>query len=144
MRNLFASLVIAGAVLALSYASPAEGAESYLGTLYVTDAGFVHNQWPTDGGQFAIAPSSLLTIQPSANAYVCVDQKAAGTNSPSCTSSNGVLVSSGTAFPTSCAPPTNYQLPDAGLVSGVCLAMCAPASGTSVNCVVWQRKGNEF
>jgi hypothetical protein len=120
---------------------PARAAEKYVGTIVVTDAGAVHNLFPTDGGAFYIAPNSLITVQPSVNAYICVDELTAA-KAPTCSTTVGVLVPSGTAFPSSCASATAVQVADGGFVQS-CTVTCLPASGASVNCPVWVRKGNE-
>lgn len=140
MRHALA--VIACFVAVALLVRPAAAAEKYLGTVIVTDAGAVHNLFPTDGGAFSIAPNSLLTIQPNASAYVCVDELDA-TKSPVCTATNGVLVSSGTAFPSSCASGTGVLMADGGFVTS-CIVTCRPSSGASVNCPVWLRTGKEF
>lgn len=141
MKHVLA-VVVCFAALMLLVVRPAQAAEKYVGTIVVTDAGAVHNLLPLDGGAFAIAPNSLVTIQPSANAYVCVDELTS-TKAPTCSSSLGVLVSSGTAFPSSCASGTGVLMADGGYVTS-CIVTCIPASGASVNCPVWVRKGNEL
>lgn len=139
MRHTLAVVSAVAAVVLLM--RPAMAAEKYLGTVFVTDAGAVHNLFPTDGGAFYIAPNSLITVQPSANAYVCVDELTSA-KAPTCSSTLGVLVSSGTAFPSSCASGTGVLMADGGYVTS-CIVSCIPSSGASVNCPVWQRKGNE-
>lgn len=143
MRNLIpfavALLVVVG-VCAL----PASAEESFRGTVIVTDAGCVHNLFPTDGGAFAIGVSALVTVQPDQNAYVCVDQVAAATSLPNCTSTNGVRIDQNVAFPSSCnnqqVKPVRVE--DGGLVSS-CVVQVCPVSGASVNAKVWERQGNE-
>lgn len=134
--------IVLGIAAALMLIRPAQAGEKYLGTIVVTDAGAVHNLFPTDGGAFYIAPNSLITVQPSANAYVCVDELTSA-KAPTCSTTLGVLVASGTAFPSSCASATSVQVADGGFVQS-CTVTCVPASGASVSCPVWSRTGKEF
>lgn len=127
---------------ALWVASTAHAAETYLGTVFVTDAGQSHNLLPEDGGSFYVPPLSYITVQPSAAAFVCVDQLDA-TGAPSCTSTNGLTVAQDVAFPSSCKPSQRVLVADGGLVSS-CVVTIRPVSGASVNAKVWQRMGNEI
>lgn len=140
MRHALAVLV--GFAVALGLATPAAAGESYLGTIIVTDAGVVSNWFPTDGGAFYIAPQSLITIQPNANAYVCVDALTS-TKAPTCSATIGVRIDANVAFPTSCQSSTGAVLmADGGTVSG-CTVAVLPVTGATVNATVWQRRGNE-
>lgn len=154
-------LILGGAVVvALAYVLPAEAGESYLGQIYNADAGsgttVVSNL--TTLTPFVIAPRSKVTVQPNANAYVCVDNLTkldagvllsdGGLNYwqqlkvPTCTSTTGVRVDSNVAFPTSCSSTPNPVMPDAGGV-GSCTVSCVPVSGSTVTCTVWNRIGDE-
>ena len=134
-------VLVAAFVAALMLIPSAEAAESYLGTVYSYDGGAVHNLFPTDGGAFFIPSKALVTIQPNANAYVCVDELTTA-KAPTCSSVLGVKVSADTAFPSSCKSAQPVVMADGGTVTG-CVVTCAPVSGSSVNCTVWQRTGNE-
>ena len=132
-------------VLALSVALlavPAGAAESYLGTIVVTDAGVVHNLLPLDGGAFAIPAMAKITVQPNAAAYLCVEQLTT-TKAPTCSAVLGVKVAADVAFPTSCGPAHYSLQADAGSVLG-CVVAVMPVSGTSVTATVLSRKGDEF
>jgi hypothetical protein len=96
-------------------------------------------------------------VQPSANAYVCIDaldKQDAGLllsdagldqwvqyRRPSCTSANGVRIDANTLFPTSCGSAVAVAMPDGGQTS--CTVACVPVSGASAACSVWSRRGNE-
>ena len=140
MKN---ALVVIAVGVVVALALRVEAAEDYLGTIFTTDAGFTHNLFPTDGGAFAITPTALVTIQPTAAAYVCVDTISQPTHAPACTAANSVQVAANAAFPSSCKTAQNVLMADGGMVTG-CIIQCGPVSGTSVNCAVFQRKGNEF
>jgi hypothetical protein len=153
-------LLVAGVVLALVYVVPAEAGESYLGQVFNADAGtgvsVVSNL--TTATPFVVAPRSKVTVQPSANAFVCVDSLAkldagvllsdGGVNFwaqyrvPTCTSTTGVRIDSNVAFPTSCSSSPNPLMPDGGGVNS-CTISCVPVSGSTVTCTVWQRIGDE-
>lgn len=140
MRHALAVLV--GFAVALGLATPAAAGESYLGTITVADGGVNSNWTLLDGGAFYIAPQTLVTIQPSANAYVCVDALSS-TRAPNCSATIGVRIDANVAFPTSCQSTTGQVLmPDAGLVQGCTIAV-QPVTGASVTATVWQRRGNE-
>lgn len=136
-------LVTLATFIAVASLTPALANEAYLGTIYVTDAGSgttaVHNLTAADGGAFLIASRSKLSIQPSANAFVCIDSKPAGV--PTCDSTRGTRIDANTLFPTSCSSASSVALPDGGVTS--CLVSCVPVSGASVTCPVWSRIGDE-
>lgn len=142
MRHLVAVLCAVAAFAALQ---PALANEQYLGTVIVQDAGTganaVHNLVPADGGAFLIAPRAKLSIQPSANAYVCVDSKSGTT--PTCDATRGPRVDANTLFPTSCSSSSAVTMADGGAFTS-CLVSCVPVSGAAVNCGVWQRIGDEY
>lgn len=140
MKNALSVLVVVLLVGLLSV--PVEAAEKYLGTVIVTDAGLSSNLLPTDGGSFAITPLSLITIQPNAAAYICVDELTSA-RAPTCSSSIGIKVAADTAFPSSCKPTQPVFMADGGTVTG-CVVVIQPVSGASVSASVWERKGNEF
>lgn len=142
MRLFFKYLCISAllAVPIALVAQRAEAAEKYLGSIIVTDAGTSHNYLPLDGGAFGIPGLTLLTVQPNAAAYVCVNAlTTAGV--PTCSSSVGVKVAADTAFPTSCPVSRQILMADGGFVSG-CVVTVAPVSGTSVTSPVWQRQAD--
>lgn len=141
MRHALAVLV--GFAVALGLATPAAAGESFLGQITVADAGVNSNWTLVDGGAFYVAPQSLITVQPNANAYVCIDTLTA-TRAPTCTAITGVRVDANVAFPTSCQSTTGQVLmPDAGLVQGCTIAIL-PVTGATVSASVWQRRGNEY
>lgn len=152
--------LVGAVVVALAYVGSAEAGESYLGLVYNADAGTgvsVPSNLTT-ATPFVVAPRSKLSIQPSANAYVCVDSldkldaglllSDGGLNQwvqyrvPTCTSTTGVRVDSNVLFPTSCGASKNPIMPDGGGV-GSCTVACVPVSGSTVSCPVWQRIGDE-
>lgn len=135
--------VLVGFCAALLLTVPqAHAAERYLGTIVVTDGGTVHNLFPLDGGAFFINPNELITIQPNANAYVCVGELTS-TKAPTCSATLGVRVDANVAFPSSCPSGTAVLMADGGFVNS-CVVACLPVSGATVNCPVWSRKGNEL
>ena len=158
MKNALGVIVALCAVALL--AVPARAAEAYLGVVTNADAG-TGTAVPsnlTTAVPFIIPPATLLTIQPSVAAYVCVDVRGgydAGTVTadggagpwvqyvvPSCSSTTGVKVAADTAFPSSCAPANRFAMPDGGISS--CSVACVPVSGVSASCPVWSRSGREF
>ncbi len=141
-RFLVLTLCLLGVVSLSLLVRPAFANEVKLGTIYVTDAGLSSNLLPMDGGAFAIQGLTLLTVQPDANAYVCVNA-VTSTNRPTCSSDLGVTVASGVGFPTSCPPSAKFIMADAGIVSG-CVVVVQPVSGASVAAKVFSRLGNEF
>lgn len=144
MRLFLKSLCVAAllAVPVALVASTAEAAEKYLGTVIVTDAGMSNNYLPMDGGAFNIPGLTLLTVQPNAAAYVCVNEFAA-TGLPTCSATNpaGVKVTADQALPTSCPVARQILMADGGYVTG-CVVVVMPVSGTSVSAPVWSREGN--
>jgi hypothetical protein len=150
LRNALAAVATL-ALLGVFVAASARAEETYVGSIIVTDGGSganaVHNLLPSDGGAFYLAPNSLLTVQPNAAACVCVDQLAVSGafRMPTCActgAGKGVKLAADTAFPTSCAPGTNVMMPDGG--QRACTVACVPASGASVTCDVYYRRGNDM
>ena len=157
MKNALSVIVVCLLLVAVMRAN---AAEVYLGTVANADAGTGVNVPSnlTTATPFTIPPNSLITVQPSAAAYVCVDfasQYDAGSTLvdggpgpwsqylvPSCSSTLGVKVAADTAFPSACAPARALQMPDGGVVS--CAVSCVPVTGASVSCPVWTRSGKEF
>lgn len=159
MRHFLPLIAFSLAVAALVLV-PQEAAagESYLGTVVNTDAGTgVSNL--TTAAPFIAAPGNLLTVQPSANAYVCINATTTldaglllpdgGLNQwvqyrvPTCTSAIGVRIDANVAFPTSCGGGAQVALTDGGTGTR-CVVSCLPVSGASVSCPTWLRLGDEL
>jgi len=158
LKNALAVILAFAFVALLSV--PAEAAEKALGTIVNIDGGasFGAVSNLTTITPFTIGPTSLITVQPNAAAYICVDEFAqydAGTSLsdggvgpwvqyrvPYCNSTIGQKVAADTAWPSSCAPANVYRMPDGGITS--CAVACVPVSGSSVSCLVQERRGNEF
>lgn len=121
-------------------APPAQAAEVYRGTIVVTDAGTSHNLLPLDGGSFAIPNYSRITVQPTAAAYVCVEELT-DAGAPFCSATKGVKVAQDEKFPSSCQAQHYSLMADGGLVTG-CVVTIMPVSGTSVSAPVWTRGEN--
>lgn len=156
----YALSVIVAFALAVLLVPPAWAAESYLGTVTNIDAG-TGTSTPsnlTTVTPFTIQPLALLTVQPDVAAYICVEalgaRDAGGVNPgdggsewrqytpPTCSSTIGIYWDANKAFPTSCGNARPVAMPDGGITS--CVVTCVPVSGTSVNCKVASRRGNEF
>ena len=163
MRPFLKSIcVVALSAAVVFVAREAQGFEYALGKIIVTDAGSglsaVNNL--TTATPFRINPLTLITVQPSVAAYVCVDTRlnidagsllSDGGQGPwsqqrisPCRQSDGgsfgVLVAAGAAFPSSCGKADPLVMPDGGFTS--CTVGCVPSSGVSVTCEVSQRQYN--
>lgn len=140
--RLFSRLVLFAALCAVPLLVPkADAAEKYLGTLFVTDAGAVHNYFPTDGGAFGIPGQTLLTVQPDVAAYVCVNEFGTTPAIPICTAARGVRVEANVGFPTSCPNSRQILMADGGYVNG-CVVGVRPVTGTTVTAPVWSRQAD--
>ena len=102
------------------YPFDSQAGERYIGTIDATTSSKTNLTATTP---FTIGGGQLLTIQCTADAYIA-------TNAASVTTSTGLLVASGVAFPTSM-----------GSTSPTTIAVIL-ASGTA-NCRVYIRQGNE-
>jgi hypothetical protein len=148
MRKVLLVVGLLAMPLALCLVPRAHAAEVYRGTIFIQDAGCVHNLFPTDAGAFYIAPNSLITVQPDQNAFICVDELSS-TKAPTCSTTNvtgtarGVYVLANTAFPSSCKPAQPALMADGGMVVGCVVSVCASGVVT-VNAPVWSRKGDEW
>jgi len=151
--------------------------EAFIGSIVTpADGGWANNVSPQDGGGFDggafwITPRSLVTVQCSSAAYVCVNSEgcsgsAIGANALTGAGGigRGVKLAADTAFPTSVGNAIvlpGLLLADAGC-SGRCITLQdggtypattssalvsvvpVSASGGSISCPVWVRTGNEF
>lgn len=103
-------LVVPAVVTLFAFVATAN--ERILTNLTLSGSKATNVQGLADGGVAGtpISPASLLTIQPTVDAYVCVGQlDSAGI--PNCTSLNGLRVPANAALPTSCPSSTNAKLP---------------------------------
>lgn len=111
-------------------AAPAFAGEKYLGTIAGT-AGPTTKDNSNTASPFTIPPLARVTVQCDAAAYIATDVVNGAT------SSNGVLVQSNTAFPTSVGEGkvviSSYR---SAVISVI-------GSSGAVNCKVFERKGNE-
>lgn len=132
-RSLFMLSLVAFVLLP----PPAQAAESYRGTIVVTDGGSSHNLLPMDGGSFALPNYSRITVQPTAACYVCVEQLT-DAGAPICNSAIGVKLAADEKFPSSCKAAHDSLMADGGLVSG-CVVIVTSISGAAVSAPVWTR-----
>lgn len=122
------------AVLAIALAAPALAGETYRGII-VSAAGADTTNAST-AAPFVVAANTKLTIVCTAAAFICVGPT---TCTASLAGANpGVPVTANEKFPTS----------SQGMVSGVQISGASTAvvrivSTTAVNCVVWERRGDE-
>jgi len=125
----FLFLLVAGVALA---------GEEIIGRVAVADGGATSNRFPADGGGFAVAAPSKVSIQCDAAAYVCTD-------AATCSSTTGVYLAANTLFPTSVMRNvrTTIDSPDGGPPITGGLVSVRPASGASLNCSYFTRYGNE-
>jgi len=145
--------MLVGAVLVL-VATAAWAGEVFIGRLYTSDAGAVNNantgyatagcsrrQDPLGAGAcdqaFAIAPGSLITIQPIEACLVSV-------NRPHTDAGIAVVLAAGEKFPTSLAPGklTSAQM-DGGVYSGGLVTIAPVAGALSCRANVFERSGTE-
>ena len=111
------------------WALSANAGETLLGTLTSTGADITNS---TTAVPFYVPPTAQLTVQCDGSAYFITDDATA------VTSARGVKLSADTIFPTSTGSQVRVTI--SGQSSAVLRVISA--SGT-VNCKVWQRRGNE-
>jgi len=121
-------------------ASSAFAGEKFLGII-VSGAGADTTNAST-AAPFTINPGAKITMTCTAAAFICAQPPQSGTGSTACTASlaganPGVPVSANSPFPTSVS--TQFTSTIAGNKS----ATVRIVGTAAVNCVVWERVGNE-
>lgn len=114
--------------------------EKYLGII-VSAAGADTTNAST-AAPFAIPPGAKVTVACTAAAFICAQPPQNGTGSTACTASltganPGVPVTASSAFPTSVSSQFTAT------VSSQRSAVLRIVGTGAVNCVVWERQGNE-
>lgn len=116
-------------LLAALITSPAFAGEKFLGTIVSAAGADTTNA--TTAAPFVIPPSSTITIQCTATAYVITDDTTA------VTSARGVNLTALQLFLTS---TSNQEIV---VVSSTVSAIVRIAGPAAVNCTVWTNRGNE-
>jgi len=138
----FALAVVACFLAFLAVSTEATAGEVYKGTITSFDGGASSNRYLTDGG-FDIGQPVKVTLQCTADMYICTDKDRAA-----CTSTTGILVQANVAFPTSVDDSTNAltpSLPDGGfvVVGGGLISILPVTAATGPTCKVFRRSGKE-
>lgn len=144
LRNVFVSALVLFSLYALAN-------ERFVGLLVNSSGKYLSLVGLSDGGLsgFPIGANALLTVQPTVDMYVCINQKDVSTNAPNCSALNGVRVPANAAFPTSCPSSNNMSLPvslsDGGTIyvsTNSCIVEVVAVADAG-SAIVWQRDGRE-